>query len=89
MSENSERPDDSSHKIVTVATYPDSNQAAVAVGMLRAHGIEAKLLDVDAVSWYPVGNFGLGGVRVVVQTPDDEAARDLLRDGGFVDETDD
>ena len=63
-----------------VAVFYDAEEAMVARGYLRSHGLDATLPDEQALSVMPEMRVGLGGYRLLV--PDDEAAqaRRLLRE---------
>ena len=69
-----------------VAVFIDAEEAQIARGYLRSHGLDAQLPDEQALSVMPEMRVGLGGYRLTV--PDDEAmqAERLLaetRSSGF------
>ena len=54
-----------------VAVFYDAEEAQIARGFLRSHGLDAQLPDEQALSVMPEMRVGLGGYRLTV--PDDEA----------------
>lgn len=59
--------------MATVAVFFDAEEAQIARGFLRSHGLEARLPDEQTLAAMPHMSVGLGGYRVLV--PDEEAAR--------------
>lgn len=54
-----------------VGRFYDAEEAQVAAGFLRSHGLDASLPDEHSLSVMPEMRFGLGGYRLLV--PDGEA----------------
>lgn len=62
-------------KLVTVATFFDTNEAYIIKGLLESEGIEARIFDEHAAAYTP---FVVGGVRLVVKQSDLERTQKIL-----------
>lgn len=63
-----------------VARFFDMEEAQIAAGFLRSHGMDATLADEHALSVMPELRVGLGGFRLLVPDQDEAAATQLLAD---------
>ena len=61
-----------------VGVFYDAEEAKIARGFLRSHGLEARLPDEDALSVMPHMSVSLGGYRILVPDAEAEEARRLL-----------
>lgn len=75
--------------MVTVHRSVDWFDAHLIHGLLRAHGLQAHVLDEGMVRQYWIAALAIGGARVVVPPHEAEAAAELLdahRQGEFLPE---
>jgi hypothetical protein len=62
--------------MIQVGTYPTRSEAEIAKGALESAGIRATVESDDAGGAYP---FSFGGVRLLVDEADAEAAAEVLQ----------
>lgn len=61
-----------------IGTFYDPEEAQVALGYIRAHGIEAVLPDFNMLSQNPTHRIALGGFRMMVPEIQADEAKSLL-----------
>lgn len=67
--------------LVTVASFPNIQQASIAQGMLEAHDIPSHLNNVDFNAIYPMGGMGFS-INLMVRSQDEQQAIELLKQHG-------
>lgn len=72
---------------VTVATFMWPTDAVVPRGLLEGEGIEVRMKDEMTVQVHNFYSQAVGGVKLQVPEADAERARELLREGGFLHDT--
>lgn len=66
--------------IKLAATFSTIQAAYIAKGMLENHGIMSIINNEDFNSIYPIGFNSIGGVRLLVNEPDLNRAKQLLEE---------
>ena len=61
-----------------IKTFSDPEEAQIAAGYLRAHGVDAMLADQDSLNTLPYLRVALGGFRILVPASHYDDARELL-----------
>lgn len=74
------------HDLITVAEFTWPTDAAIPKGLLDAAGIENQLKDELTVQVYNLYSNAIGGVKLQVPSDEYERAREVLREGGFIQE---
>jgi hypothetical protein len=69
---------DTSSDLVTVATFDDSVSASLVMNRLKHAGLPAVLSHENAVTWFWYLSNAIGGIEVLVNSKDAEAARCLI-----------
>ena len=63
-----------------MGSFTSRTEAEVARAMLSEHGVEARIVVDDVAGLHPELSLATGGVRLEVEAPDAEEARELLGD---------
>ena len=74
------------YEFVTVVEFTWPTDAAIPKGLLDAAGIENRLKDELTVQVYNLYSNAIGGVKLQVPPAEFERAREVLREGGFIQE---
>ncbi len=64
---------------VRIATFDNYIDAHISLGQLEGSGIPCWLQDENTVTTYPILTQVVGGIKLIVRTEDEEAARNMLK----------